>query len=353
MTNPRVRTLLLGLFFTLVAVQPACSGCAGDPLMGEITEDLSASADDLSSGDSPVDLYGVNLDAAVLVKTDGGTKVCYYATCQGHLYQCGDCIDNDGDGLLDSEDPDCTGVCDNTENSFALGIPGANNAACAQDCYFDQDTGAGNDQCYWNHFCDPHEVPPKLSPEDNTKCTYVGSGALSSTSVGGGLSCTSAMNTQSATCKSVCGPLTPNACDCFGCCTIGPQADAARGLGIWLGSGDGKGNQTCNVNNLGDPDKCKVCQIVPSCYKTCGRCQLCLGDPPTKVLPADCYATPDMAGQPPADMTGQPPADMSGTGDSCPALLCPTGQPPCGLSGCGPCAAGSYCLTGCCVKTAG
>lgn len=29
--------------------------------------------------------------------------------CQGHTYQCGDLVDNDNDGLIDYQDPDCLG----------------------------------------------------------------------------------------------------------------------------------------------------------------------------------------------------------------------------------------------------
>src|SRR5262245_61938365 len=45
------------------------------------------------------------------------------APCGAHVYECGDTIDNDHDGLIDSQDPDCLGPCDNTENSFYGGIP--------------------------------------------------------------------------------------------------------------------------------------------------------------------------------------------------------------------------------------
>src|SRR5262249_52372790 len=101
---------------------------------------------------NPVDLNGVNFDAGVIISTDGGTRVCHYATCQGKVYACGDCADNDGDGRFDSDDPDCLGPCDNTESgALTLGIPGGNNAPCKADCYFDQDTGTGNDSCYWDH----------------------------------------------------------------------------------------------------------------------------------------------------------------------------------------------------------
>jgi hypothetical protein len=40
--------------------------------------------------------------------------------CQGNIYQCGDCIDNDGDGLIDADDPECTGACDNAEQGFFI-----------------------------------------------------------------------------------------------------------------------------------------------------------------------------------------------------------------------------------------
>ena len=79
---------------------------------------------------------------------------CVVTACQQHTYQCGDCEDNDQDGLIDSQDPDCLGPCDNNEQGFNTLIPGGNVQPCAQECYFDQDNGPGNDQCYWDHRCD-------------------------------------------------------------------------------------------------------------------------------------------------------------------------------------------------------
>src|SRR5688572_4184269 len=38
--------------------------------------------------------------------------------CRGGIYECGDAIDNDGDGRVDAEDPECTGSCDEVEVSF-------------------------------------------------------------------------------------------------------------------------------------------------------------------------------------------------------------------------------------------
>ena len=57
--------------------------------------------------------------------------------------QCSDGIDNDGDGKIDYDDPECVGPLDNDESSFATGIPGDNMDACKQDCFFDGNSGAG------------------------------------------------------------------------------------------------------------------------------------------------------------------------------------------------------------------
>jgi len=136
---------------------------------------------------------------------------CNIATCQGKVYECGDCIDNDGDCDIDAADAHCMGPCDNTENSFYGGIPGQNNSPCKSDCYFDQDTGSGNDDCYWSHKCDPLEVPPSYTPE-GSQCAYNPNANIPGYSG----SCANAFQTQSQVCSGYCGPLTPNGCDCFG-----------------------------------------------------------------------------------------------------------------------------------------
>lgn len=353
MNKKKTRSILFVLCAASVFLFMRCGGCqdatSSDMPDGGFDNDGGTGTDDAALY-SPVDLLGVNLDGAVIVRTgDGGTRACYYTTCQGKLYSCGDCIDNDGDGLIDSDDPDCLGPCDNTESgALTLGIPGGNNAPCKADCYFDQDTGGGNDDCSWDHSCDPLEVAPNYYPE-GSKCKYSPSAT-----------CTSLSQTQSATCHNVCDRLTPNACDCFGCCAIGPQANTTSTpkQGIWLGSLGTNGSPSCTLATLGDPAKCHPCTIVESCYKTCGKCQYCLGDPPTKVFPPECYASlPDMS-TPPSDMAGQPPADMTPTGTNCPAFLClEPGKQACAPSGsgfdCAPCPAGTFCNTGCCQPTIG
>ncbi len=48
--------------------------------------------------------------------TAGTAGGCFPVLCpDGNSYGCGDCIDNDGDGLIDDRDPECLGPCDNTE----------------------------------------------------------------------------------------------------------------------------------------------------------------------------------------------------------------------------------------------
>ena len=44
-------------------------------------------------------------------------------TCQGKIFQCGDTLDNDGDGLVDAADPDCVSPCGWSEKTLR---PGAN-----------------------------------------------------------------------------------------------------------------------------------------------------------------------------------------------------------------------------------
>ena len=130
--------------------------------------------------------------------------------------QCSDGIDNDGDGKIDYDDPECVGPLDNDESSFATGIPGDNMDACKQDCFFDGNSGAGDDGCNWQLKCDPQSVEPKC-PYDQQYATQHANECSVSAS-------------QSQTCVDKCRKLVPNGCDCFGCCLIpgAPNADPAR-----------------------------------------------------------------------------------------------------------------------------
>jgi hypothetical protein len=241
--------------------------------------------------------------------TDGCGKHCTVRACAGKVYECGDCLDNDGDCKIDSNDPECLGACQNNESGFKGDIPGQNSAPCKADCYFDNDTGSGNDDCYWTHECDPHEVASAYDPE-GLKCKY----DPNAKSPGSNGSCADHFATQSATCHSICDPLTPNGCDCFGCCSI-PGAPTT----VYLGSEDSGGNGTCTLANVGDPTKCRPCLQVQACSNPCDHCELCVGKP---TLPPDCTVQ-----------------------------QCPTGIQHCGLLTDPDCRDGEYCVTGCCQKT--
>ncbi|MGE3675040.1 MAG: hypothetical protein AB7K71_35555, partial [Polyangiaceae bacterium] len=240
----------------------------------------------------------------------GCGNYCVVRACQGKVYECGDCLDNDSDGKIDSKDVSCLGACDNNEDGYKGEIPGQNAAPCKSDCYFDGDSGAGNDDCYWSHECDTHEIAPKYDPEGK-KCEYDPGASLPGTS----MSCAQAYQTQSNACLGYCGPLTPNGCDCFGCCAIPGAATT-----VYLGSEDNKGDGTCTPDTLNDPSKCRPCDQVPACLNTCEHCEICLGKPE---LPADCIEQ-----------------------------QCPVGRQQCGRPGQAECPANEFCVTGCCYPTA-
>ena len=249
----------------------------------------------------------------------GGTPT-VVAPCQGHIYECGDLVDNDGDGLLDSQDPDCLGPCDDTEDSYYGGISGQPGPLCFLDCYFDQDSGAGNDDCYWNHKCDPNEVAPGYYPEseNGAMCAY----DMTAMTPGTSGSCDELYMDQSAECLNYCLPLTPNGCDCFGCCEL----PAGGGEFVWLGS-DAEGTKagSCTMADVADPTKCEPCVPVAGCLNDCAPCEICIGQP---TLPPECGGGGAGGG--------------GGGGQEC------NGAQQCGLEGQAPCAAGYYCITGCC-----
>src|SRR5688572_28916096 len=74
--------------------------------------------------------------------TDGGPS-----TCEATGPQCNDCIDNDSDGQIDGFDIECTSSLDDDESSFETGINGDNVDEIQQDCFFDGNSGAGDDRC--------------------------------------------------------------------------------------------------------------------------------------------------------------------------------------------------------------
>lgn len=242
--------------------------------------------------------------------------------CQGHVYECGDIIDNDGDGLIDWQDPDCLGPCDNTEDSYFGGIPGQSGPPCKVDCYFDQDSGPGNDDCYWDHICDYHEVEPSYYPEPwlGDQCEYAGPDENITPVM---KTCAELDAAQSAACLDYCGPLTPNGCDCFGCCEL----PAGSGAYVWLGSIGENENTVCTLAEVGNPAVCHPCEPVDGCLNPCDPCELCIGKP---------APGPECLGE-----------GGNGAGGA-PGSQCEPGVQACGLPGQEPCPGGYYCITGCC-----
>jgi hypothetical protein len=239
--------------------------------------------------------------------TTGEVVDCQLTPCQGKIYACGDCQDNDGDGLVDAADPGCWGPCDNNESGWHAehpSPPGPTGMECFHtDCYFDLDSGSGNDECYWALNCDP------LEP---LSCTYDPDTSISNTR----MSCEEASATQSAKCGEVCGPLVPNGCDCFGCCDVSLGDETHT---VYLGSYE-LGQGTCGPETIADPELCHPCTQVPACLNPCEpeHCEICIGQ--TK-LPAGCQ----QAG-------------------------CPQGVHPClPEHESGDCPSGTACITGCCI----
>lgn len=286
--------------------------------------DGDAALADGDVGDAePVDADDV--DGVIVTDPDGGVRECFVALCPGRNQPlaCGDCIDNDGDGHVDDRDPECLGPCDNTEGpALEPGVGGVGSATCKADCFFDFGSGAGNDACQWDYRCDP------LGPRWMQGGSSFGGACQPIQQSGGGGGAPSQATCDSyfagtyasiGTCRNACLPLTPNACDCFGCCTFQNaqptgQPDGPRN--IYIGAFVGNSG-SCTFADIRDPGKCPTCTPVPSCLNPCETCEVCIGHPP-----------------PPPSCT--------------PEEQCPGGEQACGLSGQADCPPGSFCITGCC-----
>lgn len=256
---------------------------------------------------------------------DAGT---FEIWCGSALCACSDGEDNDGDGVADGFDAECTGPFDDDETTFATGIPGDNRDPKWQDCFFDGNSGAGDDGCRYHTECLTGDREP-----DDPDCTLT------------------------EQCVEYCQPLTPPGCDCFGCCEI---ADGDRTVNVMLG-------EACSLDNLDDEELCPRCVPSDACNNECGECELCLGKT-LEDLPESCGNstppgggdTPD--GSVPPDMpgtdggtpveTGEPttpsdpgdPGDPSDPGD--PVNVCDNGT---ACTSSTDCDTGDYCRLGCCV----
>jgi hypothetical protein len=237
-------------------------------------------------------------DATTPFPTDDTGKV----LCNGVPCACSDGLDNDNDGVRDLNDPECVSTWDNDEGSLATGISGDNRDEACQDCFFDGNSGSGNDGC---------RLP--------TGCLLEG------ISDGQG-SCNKCE--QSEQCKNFCQAYTPNGCDCFGCCDI-PVGGAIKHVLLSAG---------CDIKGT-TLEGCTECVPSTTCVNTCERCELCPGKTVSD-LPADCF---------PSGGVDAGPGGNSDAGSVTPPVhTCDNGEQVCG-AGLPSCSADALCQFGCCV----
>ncbi|MBK9033217.1 MAG: hypothetical protein IPL61_18420 [Myxococcales bacterium] len=279
---PSIRILALAL---VVAVA-ACSDKGGNT-NGDIDAPIGT-GDGGADGDG-----GTNGDGGTT--GDGGGP----AGCIVGGPECNNCIDDDGDGRIDGQDIECTGALDDDERSFATGIPGDNIDTVHQDCFFDGNSGSGNDGCDIHVCCllgapDRASCPFGANQYDPAECT----------------------TPQTQACIGLCAPLAPPGCDCFGCCTIcDPTTDVCRDI---LTNPAVAPN--CDAQHLDDPVACPSCVQRTDCGTPCDpeMCILCPGQDPSD-LPTSCMGS----------------------------NMCPAGQATCSPTMA--CASGQFCSNGCCI----
>lgn len=278
---------------------PRSTNAPGDDSSGVILPGQTSSAG--ATGDLPI----TSGDGITIGVGDGGQVEVW---CGSKLCACSDGLDNDGDGVADGFDPECTGPYDDNEETFATGIPGDNRDPKWQDCFFDGNSGAGDDNCRYHTDCLTGKLPP-----EHANCQLKDA------------------------CVEFCQPLTPPGCDCFGCCEV-PHGEGT--IGIQLGS-------ACSLANVDDEAACPRCVPTNTCANECGECELCLGKTLAD-LPASCFGTPDSpdASTPPGSGLdgGTPPSTDPPPGG--PGNTCDVGEPCSANTECG---LREYCRLGCCA----
>jgi len=196
------------------------------------------------------------------------------AGCVAGLAQCNNCIDDDGDGATDGMDPECTSATDDVEGGFGTGIPNDNTGTTTQDCFFDGNSGSGDDACAADTCC----------------------------LIGG---CTTAqLGTcpPPADCVANCTPITIAGCDCYGCCRM---CNATGCFDIAISPAV---SPECDYDTIADPSKCRTCTRRDDCATPCGGCELCAGQSLAD-LPASCNGTPTCEpGRARCDVPGDCPA---------------------------------------------
>lgn len=323
--------------------KPAANDAGGEQLTGEMNGEvdsdrganggsgLGSLLDAGASTTGPIPFDPMNLPGGGFISiatNDAGT---FEVLCGSAPCACSDGKDNDGDGVVDGMDDECTGPFDNDESTFATGIPGDNQDPKWQDCFFDGNSGAGDDGCRYHTDCITGKVDPA---DDQKKCGI------------------------SEQCVNFCAPRTPPGCDCFGCCGV---TVAGETINILVG-------ESCSTENIEDEKACPRCVPTAACQNECGECEICVGKG-IEDLPAKCFTAPPATGTggsgstpPPTGAGGAgsttpptgggatttPPTGTGGSGSTPPAPpnLCDSGAKACSVSA--DCGGSAYCSLGCC-----
>jgi hypothetical protein len=266
---------------------------------GAITSGMDGSLADGSPG--VVSDGGITLpDGSPFMTNSQGQVLCGTAPCA-----CSNGTDDDADGLIDLADPECVSSWDNDESSFATGIPGDNRDTACQDCFFDGNSGSGDDGCRVATSC-------LVNPNDSSS---------------GRGSC--ATCTADTMCRNTCQAYTPNGCDCFGCCTVHLGSSITKSVLLAPG---------CDISGT-NTTGCTECVPSTTCGNACGECELCPGKTLAD-LPASCATAGGDAGT-----SG---GDGGAPGDAGVVIVpsCNDGQTTCSTNT--QCAVGYLCQFGCC-----
>jgi hypothetical protein len=255
-------------------------------------------------------------DGGSALRSDGGVPADGGGVyrCEPQPAQCSNCKDDDGDGLRDGDDPECISSDDDDEATFATGIAGDNVDAVKQDCFFDGNSGSGNDGCELHICCivptqacyAAHGTPPPGAcdnPDARENCTP-------------GVDCCGDLGAPETPGWVNCAAITPPGCDCFGCCTV-CRDGLCKDIPL---SAVNSAYFVCDSS--ADLPSCPECVKSTACHG--GGCVL---------SDDDCVLCP-----------GQTAADLPARCNGVPS--CPLGVTPCVDGGCPD---GKFCSSGCCI----
>jgi hypothetical protein len=286
-------TVLIGVLSFTSGCDPSVTNLVSDEADADALVSDDACVETMDSGDgqqTPANDASQDDPENTTSNTDAYTAETIL--CNNKLCECNNGIDDDNDSTIDGFDPECTGPFDDDESSFATGKSEVGKNIC-QDCFFDNNSGHGDDGCQYHSDCLLGNSPSAIaSSECPTDCTVTDQ------------------------CIDTCLPRTPNGCDCFGCCEVTKEDKSRITVRIV---------ETCSLAVIDDPDACPRCVQSQDCRNECGLCELCPGKP-IEALPGLCKDK----------------LEETGTGYSC-----DQGEQVCSATI--PCKDNEYCYQGCCL----